>query len=87
MNRSCSNKISYVFFSSRAAQNDNGRAQLFTECLQGKRIQRTRAPLLREKQKKKKKMVTIYTLTPSLGALPNVNLSSHYKMYLSETKN
>lgn len=54
MNRSCSNKISCVFFSSRAAQNDNGRAQLFTECLQGKRIQRTRAPLLREKQKKKK---------------------------------
>lgn len=53
MNRSCSNKISCVFFSSRAAQNDNGRAQLFTECLQGKRIQRTRAPLLREKQKKK----------------------------------
>lgn len=53
MNRSCSNKISCVFFSSRAAQNDNGRAQLFTECLQGKRIQRTRAPLLREKKKKK----------------------------------
>lgn len=33
------------------------------------------------------KIVTIYTLTSSLGALWNVNLSSHYKMYLSETKN
>lgn len=28
--------------------------------------------------KKKKKLETIYTLTPSLGALQIVNLSSHY---------
>lgn len=34
-----------------------------------------------------KENVTVYTLTPSLGALGNVNLSSHYKMYLSQTKN
>ena len=31
--------------------------------------------------------VTVYTLTPSLGVLGNVNLSSHYEMYLNQTKN
>lgn len=40
-----------------------------------------------ERKAKKKKNVTIYTLTPSLEALRNVNLSSHYEMYLRETKN
>lgn len=40
-----------------------------------------------ERSKKKKIFFkAIYTLTPSLGALGNVNLSSHYKMYLSVTK-
>lgn len=37
--------------------------------------------------RKVKHFVTIYTLTPSLGALGNVNLSSHYEMYLNQTKN
>lgn len=55
-------------------------------CLQGTRIRRTMAPLLRGVKKKKIFFKAIYTLTPSLGALGNVNLSSHYKMYLSVTK-
>lgn len=37
--------------------------------------------------RKVKTVVTIYTLTPSLGALGNVNLGSHYEMYLNLTKN
>lgn len=53
MNRSCSNKISCVFFSSRAAQNDNGRAVIYRVPTR-KAYSEDKGSIVERKAKKKK---------------------------------